>query len=368
MKKGALFVHGQRPARKRRRVTVSRKPVLLARDDMEHIIANARDLYESMPRYEPALADAIAAALFNQLTSPLREHPVLLSRICGISDATLWQWRVGRTDFNVDLLSKYSDSFARALGLPLKLAEEAANLMSGIPWRGKKSGPQLLQYVVQHDLDARSLLHLARRQERMNISTFARRTGISKDLLSRMSSPPKYDSDHPGKRGDVQVTLVAQRFGLTLPDEIAEFRLLATRGMTTPLVSQRELAEGFHHKSAKQPRHLFLLRFLTLLRERHGLPSRGSLADAIWEQTFPPDAKDSVSMDILAFNHRLTNVTKPPMEGCVRLPEEWAEALASFAFPSARELKLRLALARYLKNNGDSRSKVKRPKPSDVRN
>jgi len=322
---------------------------------MEHIIANARSHCASMVRYEPARADAIAAALFNELTSPFREHPVLLSRICGISDATLWQWRIGRTPFNVDTLSKYSDHLARALGLPLKLAEEAANLMSGIPWKGKKAGSQLLRYVVEHGLDARSLLHLARRQERMNISTFTRKMGISKDLLSRMSSPPDYDSDHPGKRGDVSVTLAAQRFGLTLPEEIAEFRLLATRGTAIPPVSQSDLTEAFRRESAKQPRHLFLLRFLTLLRERHGLPSRGSLADAIWEQTFPADAKDSVSMDILAFKHRLTNVTKPPMEGCVRLPEEWAESLAVFAFPGAKELKLRRDLACYLKNHGDSR-------------
>ena len=60
-------------------------------------------------------------------------------------------------------------------------------------------------------------------------------------------------------------------------------------------------------------------------------------------------------MDILAFKHRLTNVTKPPMEGCVRLPEDWAEAFARFAFPDTTEVKLRRDLARYLKNHGDSR-------------
>jgi len=322
---------------------------------MEHIIANARGLYECMTRYEPERADAIAAALFNELTSPFRDHPVLLSRICGISDASLWQWRVGRTRFNVDTLSKYSDRFARELGLPQKLAEEAANLMSGIPWSGKKTGSQILRYVVKRGLDACSLLRLARRQERMNITQFVCKIGIPKDLLSSMSSPPAYDTDHPGKRGNLQVTLVAKRFGLTLPEEIAAFRLLATRGTALPRVSQGDIRKEFRYESAKQPRHLFLRRFLTLLRERHGLPSRGSLADAIWVQSFPSKAKISVSMSAKAFKQRLTNIMKPPIEGCVRLPGDWADALAAFAFPGARELKLRRALASYLKNHDESR-------------
>ena len=87
-----------------------------------------------------------------------------------------------------------------------------------------------------------------------------------------------------------------------------------------------------------------------MLRERQGLPSRGSLADAIWEQTFPPHGKASVRMGTNALKQRLANTTKPPIEGCVRLPEDWAEALAAFAFPGTEELKLRRALARYLKN------------------
>jgi len=322
---------------------------LLAREDLEHIIATARELHDSMARYEPVRADAIAAALFNALTSPFREHPVLLSRICGISDATLWQWRIGRTQFNVNTLSKYSDRLARALGLPLRLAEEAANLMSGIPWKGKKTGSQLLRYVVEHGLDARSLLHLARRQERMNITQFVGKMGIPKDLLRSMISPPDYEAGHPGKRGNHQATLVAKRFGLQLPDEIAEFRLLATRGTAIPRVLQRDLRKVFHTRSAGQPRHVFLLHFLTLLRERHGLPSRGSLADAIWEQTFPSDAKASASMNPEVFKQRLRNNTKPPVEGCVRLPEDWAEAMAAFTFPGARDIRLRRAVARYLK-------------------
>jgi len=317
---------------------------------MEHLIANARGLHASIVRYDPERADQIAIALFNELTSPFRKHPTLLSRISGICNVTLWQWRVGRKPIHADTISKHSDHLAKGLGLPMELAKEAANLMAGIPWKGRKTGSELLRYVVEHGLGARSLLHLARRQERMNISTFTRKMGISKDLLSRMSFPPEYDKYHRGKRGNVQVTLVAQRFGLTLPDEIAEFRLLATRGTPIPPVSQLELREAFRHKSARQPRHLFLLGFFAMLRERQGLPSRGSLADAIWEQTFPPHGKASVRMGTNALKQRLANTTKPPIEGCVRLPEDWAEALAAFAFPGTEELKLRRALARYLKN------------------
>lgn len=124
---------------------------------------------------------------------------------------------------------------------------------------------------------------------------------------------------------------------------------MATRGTAIPLVSQQDLREAFRHKSVRLPRHLFLLRFFSLLRERHGLPSRGSLADAIWEQTFSSEGKASVSMSIPAFKQRLANITKPPMEGCVRLPKDWAQAFARFTFPDAKEVKLRQALARYLK-------------------
>lgn len=207
--RGSGYPPARGKTRKLRRTRVSRKPVPLAWQDSERIIAVARSCYESMRRYEPERADAIAARLFNDLTSPFREHPTLLGRISGISDVTLWQWRIGRTSLTVDTVSKHCDRLVRGLGFPARLAEEAANLMSGIPWKGRKTGSQLLRYVVENGLDARSLLHLARRQERMNITAFSRKMGIPKDLLSSMSSPPEYDAKHPGKRGNRQVTAVA---------------------------------------------------------------------------------------------------------------------------------------------------------------
>jgi hypothetical protein len=275
---------------------------------------------------------------------------VLLSRICGISDATLWQWRVGRTDFNVDLLSRYSDRFARALGLQLKLAEEAANLMSGIPWRGKKSGPQLLQYVVRHDLDAPSLLHLARRQERMNITEFVRKIGMGKDILSRISFPERYDTNPLLTRGNPQTTTVATRLGLSVPADIAAFRLLVTRGSAVPAITQEEIRMSFRRDATTLPRSRFLRRFFDLVRERNGLAGLGSLVDAVWEQTFPGRLKVSASMNVRTFKQRLINNTKPPAEATVHVPADWSNAIADFAFPGARELKLRFALARYLEN------------------
>jgi hypothetical protein len=311
-----------------------------------------------MTRYEPKRADAIAAALFKELTSPFRKHPHLLSRICGISSGTLWLWRIGRWRFNVDVLSEHCDRFARALGLPLELAEEAANLMSGIPWKGRKTGSQLLHYVVDQGLDARLLVHLARRQKRLGITQFFRKMGVPRSLLYKMLSSSDYEAKHPGMRlRNAQVTLLAKRLGITLPDEITIFRVLAMRGSAIPRASQRELKEAFRRRSG-QPRHLFLIRFLTLLKERHGLPNRGALTDVVWEQTFPSDAKASASMSIGAFKRRLHNNLRPAPIGCSRLPEDWAKALAEFAFPDEREATLRQVLARYLENRDARQGKL----------
>jgi len=349
--------------RKRRHARVSRNPVVpLAREDMEHLIANARKLYADMRRFEPERADRIAIALFHELTSPFRNHPKLLKRISGISDVTLWQWRIGRNPVHADTISRHSDRLARGLGLPKELAQEAANLMSGLPWLGNKTGRELLRYVVEHGLEPRTLLYLARRQERMNIVKFARMMGIPKDLLSSMSSPPEYDPSHRGKRGNLSVTRVAKRFGLTGTDEIAAFRLLATRGTAIPRVSQSQLAAVFHGESEKLPRPAFLLRFLTLLRDRHGLPGRRSLVDAIWE-VFSEAEKASASMGPEPFKQRLTSNTHA-REPSVHIPRDWAEALAALAFPGKRYTKLRLALARYLENRDDShkRTTIQNPK------
>ena len=86
-----------------------------------------------------------------------------------------------------------------------------------------------------------------------------------------------------------------------------------------------------------------------MLKERHGLPRRASVADAIWAQASRSDSTLTAAMDVKFFKRRLFNITKA-RHGCLSLPDIWAEAMARFAFPGEREVKLRLALARYLKN------------------
>jgi len=344
---------------KRRRKKFSRKPVPLAREDAEHLIDEARSLFASMSTYDVKRADAIAVALFSKLTSPFRNHPTLLNRMSGISEVSLWKWTTRRVALNVETVSKHSDRLAKSFGLSLRLSDEAANLMSGIPWKGKKTGRQLLRYAVQYQLSARSLLHLARRQDRMNITAFTRKMGISKDVFHRMLHPPAGDVSDTGRRASAHLTSIARRFGLTMPDEIAEFRLLVMHGNAKPLVLQSELQRAFRHESCTETRHSFLRRFVTLLRKRHGLLSRRSLANAVWDQAFPLSAQASASMSIEEFKQRLDNSIRPN-DPCTHLPEDWSDAMAKFAFPDTKDRTIRQALARYLKNrDGDRTGKRK---------
>jgi hypothetical protein len=325
--------------------------MLLDPEKAKQIIAEARRRYRAIARYKPGSADRIAAALFVELTLPFREHPIILRRISGIGSVTLWKWRTGRTPIHIDTVSGKCDRLARALGLPLGLAQEAANLMAGIPWKGKRTGSQLMRYAVAHGLDAASLFHLARRQERMNASQFAATLAVTQTLFARMSAPPDCYKEYASYRGHLHLTSIACRFGLAEQDEIAEFRLLITSGTAIPRVSQGDLADAFLKASASQPRSVFVRRFLRMLKERHGVPRRASVADAIWAQASRSDSTLTAAMDVKFFKRRLFNITKA-RHGCLSLPDIWAEAMARFAFPGEREVKLQLALARYLKNRG----------------
>jgi hypothetical protein len=183
----------------------------------------------------------------------------------------------------------------------------------------------------------------------MSATQSAATLGVTQSLFARMSAPPDCDKEYARYRGILQLTSIARRFGLTEQNEIAEFRLLITSGTTSPGVSQGDLADAFLNDSASQPRSVFVRRFLRMLKERHGLPRRASIADAIWAQATRSDSTLTAAMDVRFFKRRLFNITKA-RHGCLRLPDIWAEATARFAFPGEREVKLRLALARYLKN------------------
>jgi hypothetical protein len=212
----------------------------------------------------------------------------------------------------------------------------------------KRTGRQLLRYVVAHGLDAATLFHLARRQERLSATKFAATLGVTRTRFARMSAPSDCSKDYASCRGNRQLTSIARRFGLTGQDEIAKFRLLITSDTATPRVSQCELADAFLKDSDNQPRSAFVWRFLAMLKERHGLPRRASLADAIWEQRFPTGATLPPNVNVRDFKRQLFSLTNANV-GRIRLPDIWADAIAAFAFPGKRELKLRLALARYLK-------------------
>lgn len=338
-------------ARKGRHARLAASLTRLARKQAKEAVAEARHRYKAMTRYAPETADGIAAALFDALTVPFKDHPIIFSRISGIGEVTLWKWRTGRTPIEMETVSAKCDRLTTSLGLPRRLAQEAANLMAGIPWRRKRTGSQILRYAVAHCLDAASLFHLARRQERMNARQFAAKLGVTQTLFTRMSAPPDCPKEYARYRGHLKLTSIARRFGVTEQDEIAEFRLLITSGTAHPRVSQGELAHAFLHDSATQPRSVFVRRFLRMLKERHGLPRRASIADAIRAQAFGSDSAVTAAMDVKSFKKRLFNMTKAK-HACLSLPDVWADAMARFAFPGRREVKLRLALARYLKNRG----------------
>jgi hypothetical protein len=309
-------------------------------------IAAAHRGYRAMTRYTPARADEIAVALFDELTSAFREHPIILGRISGIGEVTLWKWRTGRVAVNVDTIAAHCDDLVSGLGLPPELAEQAANLMAGIPWRGKRTGSQILRYVVAYGLDAATLFHLARRQARMGVTRFAALLGVTQALFSRISAPADCHKEYASHRGSLKLTSIARRIGLAAQDEIAEFRLLIISDTVTPRVSQRELAAAFLDGATSQPRSAFVRQFLKLLKERHGLPRRASVADAIWEQAAQTSPVLYAEANVKALKRRLSKIIKIKHG---RLPDIWAEAMARFAFPGEREVRLRLALARYLK-------------------
>jgi hypothetical protein len=305
------------------------------------ILNRAKERYAAMGRYDPEKADRIAAGLFRDLIWPWTGNPVVLGRACGISPVALWKWKTRR----IDTVAKACDRLARQLFSSSALAEEAANLMAGLPWKGRKTGSHLLRYAVAGSLSAHSLFHLARRQERLNASQYAGSLGIPLGLLARMSAPPECDRQYAMWRGNYQLNTVALRFGLTSADDIADFKLLVRRGAAVVRPQQSELAKVFRACAEKEPRAQFLRRFLSLLKDRHGLRTNRELAKAVIERITPSGARGAD--DEIQLARRLSNLTKPT-HSCIRLLPAWAGGIAALAFPGEREVGLRRALIRYL--------------------
>jgi hypothetical protein len=313
--------------------------------EARRIMNRAKERYEAMGRYDPENADRIAAELFRELTWPWNGNPVVLGRACGISPVALWKWTTRRSAVHIDTVGKACDRLARMLIPSSALAEEAANLMAGIPWTGKKTGSQLLGYAVACELSAHCLFHLARRQERLNASDYARSLGIPIVLLARMAVPPDCDREYAMWRGNRQLNTVARRFGLEGADDIAHFKLLVRHGRAVARLPQHELAQAFREGAEKEPRAQFLRRFFSLLKERHGLRTNGELAEAAVAQITlcgVPGADEAVLLE-----RRLSNVSKPT-HSCVRLLPAWAAGVAALAFPGEADVGLRRALIRYL--------------------
>jgi prepilin-type N-terminal cleavage/methylation domain-containing protein len=335
----------------------------LAPGEALRIVNRAKERYEAMGRYDPVKADKIAARLFLDLIRPWSGNPIVLGRACGISPVALWKWKTRRTPVHIDTVAKACDRLARQLISPVALAGEAANLMAGIPWTGKKTGSQLLHYAVTHRLSAHCLFHLARRQERLNASDHARSLGVPQGLLARMSAPPECDRQYAMWRGNYQLNTIARRFGLETADDVADFKLMVRHGAAVLRPRQHELAQAFREGAEKEPRSAFLRQFLSLLKERHGLRSNGELAEAVIERIAPsgaPGADDAIQLE-----RRLSNVTKPT-HNCVRLLPAWASGMAALAFPGEAEMGLRKALIRYLaaSRQPDREGSMSRPSPA----
>lgn len=316
----------------------------LPREEIARLINRARKRYEEMGRYEPERADRIAAGLFFDLIRPWLGNPIVLGRASGISPVTLWKWRTRRAPVYVDTVSKACDRLARVLISPAGLAEEAANFMAGIPWTGKKTGSQSLRYVIDNGLSSHCLFHLARRQERLNASQYARRLVIPLGHLARMSAPHGCDWQHGVWRGSRWLDTVALRFGLELGD-VVHFKLLVRHGTAVLRPQQHELAHAFREGAEKEPRAAFLRRFLALLKQHHGYRTNGEIATAVIERITPsgaPDGEDAIQLE-----RRLSNITKPT-HSSVRLLPAWAVGVAALAFPDETDAPLRRALMLYL--------------------
>ena len=324
---------------------LSGKLYRLPPEETLRIMRRARERYQAMGRYDPEKADRIAAGLFLDLIWPWSGNPIVLGRACGISPVALWKWKTWRTPVHIDTIAKACDRLAGKLISPAALAEEAANLMAGIPWKGKKTGSQLLRYAVAHELSAHSLFHLARRQERLNASDYARSLSIPIVLLARMSAPPECDRKYAMWRGSYQLKTIARRFGLTADDDIAEFKLLVRHGATVVRPTQHELVHAFREGAKKGPRAAFLRRFFSLLKERHGFRTNGELAEAVIAQITPSGAPGAA--DAIRLERRLSNITKPTHSTVWLLPA-WAGGMAALAFPGETEVGLRRGLIRYL--------------------
>jgi hypothetical protein len=316
----------------------------LSPEETRRIINRARAQYQAMGRYDPDQADEIAACLFLDLVRPWIGTPIVLGRACGISPAALWKWRTRRAAVHVDTVTRICDRLARMIVRPLALAEEAANLMAGIPWVGKKSGSELLRYAVAHGLTAHAFFQLARRQERLNASQYARSLNVHDELLIRLSARPECDWRHGVSRGSSRVVSLARQLGLT-GDEIAQFTVMVRNGAVVVPRTQRELAQVFREGVRAESRGAFLRRFLSLLRERHGSRSYSELAHAVVDVIASSGGQDAG--DALRLEIRLSNITKPT-HTAVWLRPVWAGGIAALAFPAKEETGLRRALIRYL--------------------
>jgi len=271
----------------------------------------------------------------------------VLGRACGISPVTLWKWRTGRGAVDVDTIARACDRLARKVIFPGALAGEAANLMAGIPWRGKKTASKLLRYAMACGLSAHSLFHLARRQERLNVTQYARSLGIPIGLLSRISAPPDCDWRHDVCRESPRLDALARRFGLQNAGDIADFKRMVRHGSAVPRPTHEKLVLAFRDGAENEPRAVFLRGFLALLKERYSLRGYGELADAVIERITPSGALGEG--EAIRLERRFSSMTKPT-HSCVRLLPSWAAGMAAVAFPGERELGLRRALIRYLVN------------------
>lgn len=317
----------------------------LPEEEVDRIMNRARQRYEEMGQYDVKRADRIAGRLFLDLVRPWLGNPILLGRYCGISPVALWKWRTRRAPVHIDTVCKACDKLARKLISSATVAEEAASLMAGIPWTGRKSGSELLAYAVVRGLSARCLFQLARRQERLNAPQYARMLGINADLLTRLSSALEGDRQYEVWRGSYQLDLIARRFGLIDADVIAEFKLLVWNGEAVPRLQQREIVRAFRERIRHESRAVFLRGFLSLLRERHGFLNNRELADAVIERIAMSGEVDA--FDAIRLTRRLSNIIKPT-HTCVWLQAEWAVGMAELAFPGETNGPLRDKLILYL--------------------
>ncbi len=266
------------------------------------LLADAYTARDAMNGFDPAQAEKISIDLYKALTVQLSNGDLERASVgtlngeeTSLNSATISRWRTGRKEGDVKILVEVDhdklltvcDALAHSIAPDAATAEKLANLMAGVPWEGKKTNAQIVDYAVEHKLDGAALLQLQRRQLRMKNSEHSKYLGIDATRYYEIINPDSKKTAKTLSIGDFE--RLVERQGLNdetnaaLPDlkRHAQYRKLILHKPIDDFDAGQQELISYCKQAATLPPTQLLTGLLKKLHELHGTRNADDLAEAI---------------------------------------------------------------------------------------